>query len=221
MGHTVRRGDTRFAYNAAGRLVRATTESGITEYGYNALGQRVIKRSPTTTRHYLYDQAGRLIVTRTADGRKQTEYVYLNGQRLALVTARPETPQVEAVFYIHGNHLDAPLVVTDSGGAVVWRGHYEPFGRLTVERDEIELSARLPGQYADADAETGLHYNYFRDYDPSLGRYLQSDPIGLNGGINTYGYAYGNPLNITDPQGLCGFGDCACLFRRSGRARTD
>ncbi|WP_203143273.1 RHS repeat-associated core domain-containing protein [Marinobacter mangrovi] len=204
-GHTVRRGDTRFAYNAAGRLVRATTESGITEYGYNALGQRVIKRSPTTTRHYLYDQAGRLIVNRTADGRNQTEYVYLNGQRLALVTARPETPQTEEVFYIHGNHLDAPLVATDSGGAVVWRGHYEPFGRLTVERDEIELSARLPGQYADA--ETGLHYNYFRDYDPSLGRYIESDPIGLSGGgLNTYGYVEGNPLIYGDPYGLMSVG---------------
>ncbi len=88
---------------------------------------------------------------------------------------------------------------------VIWRWDSAPFGDALPAADPdgdgvpFTLNLRFPGQYFDA--ETGLHYNYFRDYDPVTGRYLESDPIGLRGGVNTYGYVEGNPVNWSDPTG--------------------
>jgi RHS repeat-associated protein len=96
-------------------------------------------------------------------------------------------------------------VMTDANQNIVWQASYTPFGKATVEVNTVENNIRFPGQYFDA--ETGLHYNYFRDYDPEIGRYIQSDPIGLAGGINTYGYVEGNPINATDFYGLISDGD--------------
>ena len=85
--------------------------------------------------------------------------------------------------------------------------HSQAFGVTTVTVDEIENNLRFPGQYYDAGM--GTHYNYFRDYDPRVGRYLQSDPIGLAGGMNTYTYVLNNPVNAIDALGLCPCGNPA------------
>jgi len=95
--------------------------------------------------------------------------------------------------------MTTPMAVTDPNQAVVWEANKKPFGETTVI-GTIHEHSRFPGQMFDE--ETRLSYNYFRDYDPSLGRYVQSDPIGLNGGLNTYAYVGGNPLMYTDPLGL-------------------
>ncbi|GAB0154357.1 hypothetical protein MnBA_37570 [Marinobacterium sp. BA1] len=89
---------------------------------------------------------------------------------------------------------------------MVWRADYDAFGQATVASGSpLTFNLRFPGQYFDS--ETGLHYNYYRDYDPSTGRYLQSDPIGLDGGLNTYAYVYNNPIMFYDPYGLWAWGD--------------
>ena len=99
-----------------------------------------------------------------------------------------------------------PVQAVSSAGAVVWAAAYDAFGRATVltapSADRVTLSTalRLPGQVEDP--ETGLHQNLNRYYDPTLGRYLQADPIGLLGGVNTYAYVGGDPINLSDPQGL-------------------
>lgn len=113
-----------------------------------------------------------------------------------------------AVYYLHTDHLNTPRLVMDEQNVVVWRSLplAEPFGNSPPEEDPdgngvpFSMNLRFPGQYADQ--ETNLNQNTFRDYNPQLGRYIQSDPIGLRGGINTYGYVGGNPLSRTDPRGL-------------------
>lgn len=104
------------------------------------------------------------------------------------------------IYYVQTDHLGTPSVITDKAKAPVWEGRRDPFGETVVAVNEIGFDLRFPGQYLDQ--ESGLHYNYYRDYDPGLGRYVQSDPIGLAGGLNTYGYAYQSPLVYSDPEGL-------------------
>ena len=101
------------------------------------------------------------------------------------------------IHYLHNDHLNTPRVVTDEANRVVWRSLplAEPFGMTPPEDDPdgdgqaFTFNLRVPGQYADR--ESNLNYNTYRDYEPETGRYVQSDPIGLAGGINNYGYVGG------------------------------
>jgi len=116
-----------------------------------------------------------------------------------LLHALPVQAALE-VYFVHNDHLGTPRVITDKNQQVVWKGHMTPFGEMKVEIEEITNHRRFPGQWYDI--ESRLYYNYFRNYDPGLGRYVQSDPIGLRGGLNTYVYALQNPVRHSDPLGL-------------------
>ena len=117
---------------------------------------------------------------------------------------------VAQLYFLHTDHLNTPRVVTDAQNKVIWRNMplNEPFGNSPPEDDpdgdgkRFTLNLRFPGQYFDKESNT--NYNYFRDYNPEIGRYIQSDPIGLQGGINTYTYVNSQPLSKIDPMGLAG-----------------
>jgi RHS repeat-associated protein len=111
---------------------------------------------------------------------------------------------------IHSDHLGTPRLIEDHSGKTVWRwDHLDPFGANPANEDpdgdgvKFVFNLRFPGQVFDK--ETRMHYNYFRDYDPTTGRYIQSDPIGLRGGVNTFGYVGQNLLSYTDPTGTIVF----------------
>ncbi|MBK6583936.1 MAG: RHS repeat-associated core domain-containing protein [Gammaproteobacteria bacterium] len=214
-------GSTRsYAYNALGRLSAVTRTVGgsgampVASYYHNALGQRVAKYVAASGQwtYYVYDLDGKLLLEQPGNSTAHRDYVYLDALPLALIDV-PVNPATQATkaYAIHTDHLGTPMRLTDTTGTVVWALDSTPFdaihGAFGLPNEDVDLNgisitynARFPGQYFDA--ETGLNYNYFRDYDPGTGRYIESDPIGLEGGLNTYAYAGSNPLVYIDPDGL-------------------
>ena len=115
------------------------------------------------------------------------------------------TQQQSQLGYIYSDQLDTPRLITNPQGQALWSWESDPFGVTNANENPSNLgnfnfNLRFPGQYYDK--ETKTHYNYFRDYDPQTGRYLQGDPIGLAGGLNLYGYVDANPVSAIDPRGL-------------------
>ena len=114
--------------------------------------------------------------------------------------------RVPQIFYMHTDHLNTPRLIANGASQTVWTwANDDPFGANVPNENPSGLgiftcNLRLPGQYFDK--ETGLHYSYYRDYDPAIGRFPQFDPIGLRGGINGYVYVENNPLSFIDPFGL-------------------
>ena len=201
-GNTTAAGTLAFAYDARGRMIQAVNGSLTATYQVNALGQRVAKSlSPGATTHFHYDTQGHLIAESDGTGTVQREVVWLNDTPVALLT-HPD----KVLYFLQPDHLNTPRVLTNAANAILWRWDADPFGVSPPDQDPdgdtqaFVFNLRFPGQYFDA--ETGLHYNTHRDYDPQTGRYVQSDPIGLDGGINTFAYVGGNPLRWSDRLGL-------------------
>ena len=181
-----------------------------TTYQYNAFGERVYKQGQTTTL-FTYDEEGHLLGEYDNNGNLIAEVVWLDDTPIA--TIRPSTETHDdlvagsvKVFFIHPDHLDTPRTIVDSNNQPIWQWHSDPFGTQLANQDpdidssDFEFNHRFPGQYFDTETQT--HYNYFRDYEPGTGRYVQSDPIGLEGGINTFAYVDSDPNFFSDEYGL-------------------
>lgn len=193
-GSITKNGDDTYGYNRYERMSKSTVNSVATTYRYDGIGQRTVKTDAGGGKAvYHFETDGRLIAETLADGTTLREYIYVNGQPLALMEAGQ-------IHYYHLNHLGTPQKITDGSQTLVWDADYKPFGEVNLTTNSVTNNLRFRGQYFVQ--ESGLHYNYFRDYDPTTGRYSQSDPIGLDGGINTYAYVEGNPVGYFDPYGL-------------------
>ena len=202
-----RNGTRTFEYNNAGRLFKVY-EGGalIATYTYNYQGQRTRKVTASGTTVYHYDLNGSLISETDELGAPIRDIVYRDTVPVAQIDVGLTS---ESIVYLHSDHLGTPRRGTNENGVVVWSWDSDAFGAAAANDDPdgdgvaTVVNLRFPGQYYDG--ETGLHYNYFRYYDPSTGRYITSDPIGLRGGLNTYGYVNANPNGFIDPTGLVGW----------------
>jgi RHS repeat-associated protein len=208
-----------YTYNGEDRLIgyehypAASATADITAtYAHDPLGRRIAKtvNGVTTTYQWLGSQ---LIAEYDAEDNRTRRYHYAEGH------APVQVEDANGVYQVHSDHLDTPGYLTDPTGTVVWKADYAPYGKAEINEDPdgdgtaVTFNIRFPGQYEDA--ESGHYYNYLRDYDPSTGRYIESDPIGLAGGLNTYAYVGGNPLFYIDPKGLnaaAGVGVGVALF---------
>jgi RHS repeat-associated protein len=197
MSYSSTEGSWKLTYNARDLLVRAEDRRGrVISFGYDAFGRRIWKRSGS--KEVRYGWAGEQMISEsTADGiRKDVRnYLYIPG------TYTPLAMRVDSDIYCyHTDHLGTPRTLSDSRGNVVWSGDYSAFGRARIKVNAISNPLRYPGQYFDD--ETGLHYNRFRYYSPSLGRYITRDPVTYFAGLNFYTYVHNDPINATDPLGL-------------------
>jgi RHS repeat-associated protein len=203
-GHTATKVEngttTEYIYNHEERLIAVKINNvTVGEYAYNPYGMRIKKTVNGQTTFYLYNDKG-LAAEYDSSGSLIKEY-HFHPQKTWMTDPLFQRTADNQLYYYQNDHLGTPQKLIKSNGAVVWSATYTAFGEATIAATSaIENNLRFPGQYFDA--ETGLHHNYFRDYDPATGRYIQEDPIGLVGGMNVYGYAYQNPNKFSDSLGL-------------------
>lgn len=191
-------GSFSFIYNDMNRLERVDNAQGTIEsYIYNAQGQRITTDQSGVKTHYFYNNNGRILAELDGSGTTTEEYIWLDDIPVAMVTAVNASP---TLYYIDADHLNTPKKLRDATKATVWDMSSYPFGDIYNIQGSQSLNVRFAGQYLDNN--TGLHYNWNRYYDATTGRYITSDPIGLSGGINSYGYALQNPISNIDPEGL-------------------
>jgi RHS repeat-associated protein len=193
-----------FTFNKRGRMSQAIVNGSASNYIYNALGQLIHKSGNGGNTLLMYDEVGHILGEYSSTGVLVQETIWMGD--MAVATLRPNGSSI-TIYYVHADHLGTPRKVTrPSDNGLMWRWDPDTLGSVAPNQNPSGLGTfkynpRFPGQYALP--ESGLYYNYFRDYDPQTGRYLESDPIGLKGGINPYAYVGDSPVNLVDPLGLC------------------
>lgn len=196
-----------YHYNVADRLIRVSRDNiELASYQYDPFGRRISKTVSGEITYFIYTNEG-LIAELDNSGKLDVAYGWTPDTEWgtkplwkANLTAN-QTLQSATYNYLITDHLGTPQLAVNNQGQQTWKIYSDAFGNTTLDpNNQITLNLRFPGQYYDQ--ETGLSYNYFRDYNSKIGRYIQQDPLGLSGGKNMYSYANGNPLRMIDPFGL-------------------
>jgi RHS repeat-associated protein len=182
-------------YGGRNLLESMTVNSQSITYKLNAFGQRVSEAFSGNTTHYINDVRGMVIAE--ADGSTGTttkEYVWMEGELLAQIDGSGN------IVYVHNNQVAAPQKITNPSRTLVWDQIIKPFGEVySTPTSTTPTNWRFPGQYANAN--NSLSHNGARDYDSSGPFYIESDPIGLAGGLTPTAYAGQNPTQWIDPSG--------------------
>ena len=195
-----------YHYNAADRLISIKDgNNDVASYQYDAFGRRISKMVNGEVTYFIYANEG-LIGELDNKGNLSVAYGWIPNSQwgtkplwLAKVNIN-QTLQSASYHYLITDHLGTPQLAINGQGQQTWKMHSDAFGNIALDsNNQMTLNLRFLGQYYDQ--ETGLSYNYQRDYNPKIGRYLQSDPLGLNGGINSFVYAENNPLKYMDARG--------------------
>lgn len=198
-------------YNGFNQLTALSSTNSadvfVTRYEYDAFGRRSAKITASGRTDYFWE--GNLLIGEYSQGEYRW-YLYEpdSNKPLALLSGGQ-------LYFYQLDQLGTPLSLIDSENNIVWQAHYSVFGKATLTVNEIDNPIRFQGQYYDA--ESGLHYNHFRYYDPQTGRFISQDPIGLLGGINHYQYAP-NHINWIDPLGLSCKENAANVFSTQDQA---
>lgn len=187
-----------FAANDNGRNASTSLNSAaVGSYLYNGFEQRAQKTAGAATTQFVYDESGHLLEEADGSGTVQKEYIWLDDMPVAMVDSTGASP---VLYYIHTDQIGTPQKLTDGSMNLVWDGVLDPFGNPASGASLALTNLRFPGQYADG--ESGLNQNWNRDFDPTIGRYLQADISGVLLSSNLYIYADANPLNMIDSLGL-------------------
>ena len=191
-----------YGYNGRNRMTIVQANGNtVGTYVYNALGQRISKVATLPTavnERFAYDEQGNLI---GEYGTLSRDYIWMNGIPVGVIDTLNSAGGT--LNYVTADGLGTPRAVSNSQGNTIWSWAWlnNPFGeQAPISSNGYTLNLRFPGQYYDV--ESGLVHNGYRDNCPECGRYIQSDPTGLAGGISTYAYVSNNSLNFADPFGL-------------------
>jgi RHS repeat-associated protein len=214
-GNLLTDGGNAYTYNNRNRMASATIGAIVWNYTYNGKEQLAIraKVSPAATTHFIHDLWGNVLAETNGTAAGTTrEYIWLPEVEIApadgarsqvdrpIAVVNAVSTATPATWYVSVDHLNRPIKMTDAVKTSVWDAVWQPWGGVHSITGTASLDARLPGQWFQA--ETGLHYNWHRQYDPTVGRYTQPDPLGFVDGPSVYGYVGGLPQQSADFDGL-------------------